>query len=213
MKTFFLLFLFSFSAWAKDTEFTTVFYDDAGTVYAGIKKTDKKTSPEIVRAQVVHFPFPKGEIVNLKMPQNVESHDVLGILPDREKLFIISHQSEEKIGGPTIHLYNTKKKSWKRIGKVVCPTVTKAKLATTNVVFFCESTGKKGKIRVTPKVLRLGKDRLYRSGYIRIPEFLLRYKKATLLLEGDAPHWKKLRIKNMGDKDVLYRADNLYKEN
>lgn len=213
MNKFLLFFLFSLSAWAKETEFTTVFYDDAGTVYVGIKQMDKIQEEEKISSQVAHFPFPRGDVTNLFPPDEAGKKDIIGILPDREKIFVISHKSEEKQGGPSLHLYNSKKKTWKRIGKVVCPTVTKVKLGITNMVFFCETTSKKGQTRTTPKVIRMGKDRLYRTGYVRIPEFLLRYKKAMLVLEGNAPHWKKLRIKNMGEKDVIYRADNLFKIN
>ena len=106
-------FMLSISAFAKETEFTTVFYDDAGTVYAGLKQYQDKKVSDLFEAQVVHFPFPKGDVENLNLPEVVQEHDVVGILPDREKLFIISHQSEVIKGGPTVHLYNSKKKKWK----------------------------------------------------------------------------------------------------
>lgn len=201
MKTL-LFFLFSLPALAAPTTtFTTVFYDDGGVVYVGLKHGEG----EKLESQVISFPFPPmGTRTKIPLPEEVAHRDVLGLIPDRQKLFVLT-------SGPMLHLYDQQKNEWKKIGKLDCPVFTKVQLSSTKMVFFCETgkPNKKGKVKVVGKALYFGKDRIFRSGTWRFPEFLLRYKGVNLLLEGDAPNWDKLRLKSP-DEERLIKAEDLF---
>ena len=200
--------LFSFSARAATSgniTFTTVFYDDGGIVYVGLKQGEGE-------AQVISFTYPPlGDRTKIPLPEEISHRDVVGLLPDREKLFVLTNGSGEKGDGPMLHLFDQKKNDWKKIGKLDCPTFTKVNLSATKMVFFCELPGlwRKGKPRVVAKTLSFGKERIYRKGTWRFPEFMLRYKGVALLLEGHAPTWDKLRLKSAQD-DRLIKAEELF---
>lgn len=204
-----LIFFFTLttSAFAANTTFTTVFYDDGGVAYVGLKHGDTTTE-----SQVVSFPFPPmGTRTKIPLPEEVKHRDVVGLIPDRQKLFVLTNGSGEKGDGPMLHLFDQKKNEWKKIGKVDCPVFTKVQLSSTRMVFFCETgkPNKKGKVRVVAKSLSFGKDRIFRSGTWRFPEFLLRYKGVNLLLEGDAPNWDKLRLKST-EEERLIKAEDFF---
>ena len=78
------------------------------------------------------------------------------------------------------------------------------------MVFSCEvGVTRKGKAKVQRKAILLKKDRLYRKGVWRIPEFLLRYKGQTVLLEGKAPVWDKLRLRSSEGEKTINASDIL----
>jgi hypothetical protein len=190
------------------TIFTTVFYDEGGIAYVGLKHGD--TNPE---SQIISFNFPPmGNRTKIPLPEEVLHRDVVGIIPDRQKLFVLTNGNGEKGDGPMLHLFDQKKNEWKKIGKVDCPVFTKVKLSSTRMEFFCEVPGVFGrhhKQKIVAKSLSFGKDRIFRSGTWRFPEFLLRYKGVNLLLEGDAPSWDKLRLKS-AEEERLIKADDIY---
>lgn len=190
--------------------FTTIFYDDGGTVYVGMKEFDKEKR-ESSQAQVAYFAYPLGEVSRIPLPEEIANRNIIGILPYKEKLFIITHQNEEKNDGPMIHLYNVQKESWKKLGQAACPAFTKVKLKANSVTFFCEQPAKKGKTKVRAKTISLGKERIYRSGTMRFPEFLLRYRGISLLLEGDAPNWTRMRIKSE-EKERFFLANEIFQQ-
>lgn len=200
MRALALLLLFSGAAHAAEIPiFTTIFYDSEGVVYAGLQRKND--------AKVVAFEFPDGARTHIDLPDDIAGRDVIGVLPDREKLFILTQGDDS----PRVDLYNQKKKTWKKIGAVKCAAFTKVKIAATSLTFSCEAgMTKKGKVKVLPKVIHLGRDRLYRSGIMRFPEFLLRYKGVSLILEGQAPTWEKLRLKTDGAKDRVYQAKEFF---
>lgn len=182
--------------------YTTVFYDDGGIVYVGLKHNGGE-------AQVMTFPFPPmGPRSKIPLPEEIQHRDVVGLLPDRAKLFVLTNGTGEAGDGPMLHLFDQKKNEWKKIGKVDCQTFTKVKLTATQMTFFCEVPGRK-KSRVVPKSLSFGRERIYRSGTWRFPEFLLRYKGVTLILQGNAPVWDKLRLKS-GEEERLVPAEDLF---
>lgn len=203
----FLLALGGQPGFAGDINFTTVFYDDGGVVYVGLKHGDGAGE-----SQIISFPYPPlGDRTKIPLPDEIAHRDVAGLIPDRHKLFVLTTGSGEKGDGPMLHLYDQKKNDWKKIGKVDCPVFTKVKLSATRMEFFCE-TGKKtrkGKPIVTAKSLYFGHERIYRAGTWRFPEFMLRYKGVMLLLQGQAPTWDKLRLKSDKD-DRLIKAEDLF---
>ncbi|MGZ3694637.1 MAG: hypothetical protein ACXWQO_10680 [Bdellovibrionota bacterium] len=216
MKTITLLFLALFSIpsfaapAAPKTTFTTVFYDDGGIVYVGLKHGD--TNPE---SQVISFPFPPmGTRTKIPLPEEVAHRDVVGLIPDREKLFVLTNGGGDTTDGPMLHLFDQKKNEWKKIGKVNCPVFTKVRLSSTQMTFSCETGAMVGRRnhkhqQIVQKSLSFGKERIFRSGTWRFPEFLLRYKGNTLLLEGDAPSWDKLRLKSP-EEERLIKAEDLF---
>lgn len=193
--------------------FTTVFYDDGGIVYVGLKHLEGDKT----ESQVISFPFPPmGTRTKIPLPDEVAHRDVIGLIPDREKLFVLTNSSEDKPEGPMLHLFDQKKNEWKKIGKVDCPTFTKVKLSSIQMTFYCEVNAAPSKKRrrrnrtpVVAKTLSFGKERIYRSGTWRFPEFLLRYKGMNLLLEGDAPNWDKLRLKS-SEEERLIKAEDMF---
>lgn len=179
-----------------DIHFTTVFYDDGGKVYVGLKRIKDGLS----ESQVITFPFPAGERTKLPLPEEIVRREVIGLVPDRQKLFVLT-QGEGPKSGPMLHLYDQARNRWKKIGGIVCPSFTKVNLSATKMVFFCEGplvkTRRGMKSTTVAKPLHFGGgERIYRGGTWRFPEFMLRYKSALLLLEGPAPVWEKLRIKS-----------------
>lgn len=191
------------------TYFTTVFYDDGGIVYVGLRRTNG----EEAESQVISFPFPSGNRDRLPLPEEVQHREVIGLIPDRQKLFVLTQGGEGKAIGPMLHLYDRAKNSWKKIGGIACPSFTKVKLSATQMTFFCEGatikTRRGPKTVTTPKPLHFKGERIYRSGTWRFPEFMLRYKSAMLLLEGPAPVWDRLRIKSeQGER--LMKAEELF---
>jgi hypothetical protein len=209
MKAFALILfaLVSPSSFAESIHFTTVFYDDAGIVYVGLKH-----GTGAGEAQIISFPYPPlGDRTKIPLPEEISHRDVIGLIPDRQKLFVLTSGGGEKLDGPMLHLFDQKKNEWKKIGKIDCPAFTKVKISSTKMVFFCEVPGsmRRGKLRVRAKTLRFGRERIYRTGTWRFPEFMLRYKGVVLLLQGEAPNWDKLRLKNEKD-DRLIKAEDLF---
>lgn len=196
----FIFFFLSSVSWASQAQFTTIFYDDGGVVFVGVKSLKETES----FAHLVTFPFEGGEQTSIKLPPELENRDLVGLIPERKKLFVLSQRESEKL---MLHRYNMEQEEWKKIGQVECPTFTKVKTAPTKVSVFCESTGKKRGSGVQVKNILLGKERLFRTGTWRFPEFLLRYKGVTLLLEGNAPAWNRLRLKSASGDRVIQAED------
>lgn len=200
-------FIFSLSALAETNYFTTVFYDDGGTVYVGLKKEGENSG-----SNIVSFPIAGGSKTVIALPKEISHREISGLIPDREKLFVLTTGKEEKFDGPMLHLFNQKKQEWKKVGQIQCPAFTSVKLSATRMVFYCEIPGKVNKLglpRVKPKILSYGKERLYRGGVWRFPEFMLRYRGVSLLLEGNAPHWERLRLKSESGERLFQSQDLL----
>lgn len=184
---------------AAEAHFTTVFHDDEQVVYAGLKRGEGS-------ATVVTLPFSAGERSVIPLPEPVAHRDVIGLIGQKEKLFVITSGGE----GPMLHVYDQTKKSWTKLGQVKCPSFTKARLSSTKITFSCEvGRFKRGKTRVTPKSISYGKLRLYRHGVWRFPEFLLRHKGRVAVLEGPAPRWDKLRLRSAEGERVLSASELL----
>lgn len=213
MALFIASLLFSFAQAAEiPTYFTTLFYDDGGLVYVGLKATNDDGSG----SQLVSFPFAGGEKTKIELPAELRSRSIVGVIPDRKKVFVISQIEEgEAKNSLMLHIHDLDQEVWKKIGQMECPTFTKVKTAAKAITVYCErktapsKKKKKGRSAgVQAKVFSLGKERLYRKGTWRFPEFLLRYKGVTLILEGNAPYWNRLRLKS-ADGDRLIKADDL----
>jgi hypothetical protein len=196
---------------ASNTQYTTLFYDDGGVVYVGLKKEAEGK----VESQVISFPFEGGARTRIPLPEEIESRDVIGLVPEKKKLFVLTQDSSLTKNNLMLHVFDGQKGSWKKLGQLSCPSFTKANLSATKMVFFCETdvvrNTKRGKSNaVVAKTLAYGKERLYRTGTWRFPEFMLRYKRVNLLLEGNAPNWNRLRLKSENGADRIFPADELY---
>lgn len=66
---------------------------------------------------------------------------------------------------------------------------------------------RRGKLKYKNKSLSLGAERIYKKGIVRFPEFLIRYGKLNISLEGLAPDWNKLRLKTDLKEQVVLAAD------
>lgn len=202
-------FAFSFTASAEEVIFTTVFYDDGGQVYVGLKKG----SGETAESQVLTFPYPMGDRIQIPLPEEIKGRDVVGLIPEKNKLFVLTHGATSAKDGPMLHVFDKDHNKWKKVGKVECPSFTKVKLDSRGMTFSCEvgtrKTRKGTKSVMASKTIRYGADRLFRNGVWRFPEFMWRYKGVTLLLEGPAPAWDKLRIKAAEGERIIH-ANELF---
>jgi len=207
----FLLFFAIAQAAEIPTYFTTLFYDDGGLVYVGIKtKSDEQSESQ---AQLVSFPFAGGEKTKIELPPELRTRWIVGVIPDRKKVYVISQDEETVHKSLMLHIHDLDKEIWKKLGQMECPTFTKVNTAPRTITVFCErkiapSKKKKRSSGVEAKQFSLGKERLFRKGTWRFPEFLLRYKGLTLILEGNAPYWNHLRLKSP-DGERIIRAEDL----
>ncbi|MGZ3651344.1 MAG: hypothetical protein ACXVB9_10795 [Bdellovibrionota bacterium] len=201
MKLFFLLFLLPLAAHAEKARFTTVFLDDEGVVYVGVKHGDS--------SEILSIPFKSGERTSIPLPSAITSRDVVGLITEKQKLFVLTTHIGEKDDGPMLHVYDRDKSRWSMVGKVICPVFTKVTLKPTQMIFSCEvGKSRKGKVHVTRKVIALKHDRIFRRGNLLFPEFLLHYKGKTVMLEGEAPNWDTLRLRSE-DGERTISADDL----
>lgn len=196
------LLFFALQAFASDPIFTTVFYDGEGVVHVGLKNDSE--------SRIASFTYPDGAPNHVSLPEEIRARTVIGVIPDREKLFVLSQSADHNDKTTRLDLYNQAAKNWKKIGAVDCIAFTKVRISVDRLVFACEWKMHRGRLRVRNKELRLGKERLYRTGIMRFPEFLLRYKSLAFILEGSAPSWDKLRIKNEGEADRVIPAGELF---
>jgi hypothetical protein len=209
---FLFFLLLSFDANAAQVNFTTVFYDDGGMVYVGLTRV-KGTKKE---SQVITFPFEGGNRVRIPLPAEIEDRDVVGLIPEKQKVFVLTHKSEGPKDGPILHVFDRDSGNWKKLGQLACPSFTKVNLSATKMVFFCEtpasvdSRGRRRGRSIVPKTISYGRERLYRQGTWRFPEFMLRYKGSFLLLEGKAPAWERLRLKSNDGSERVLQADELF---
>ena len=194
---------------ANDVTFTTVFYDDGGQVYVGLKKG----SDENAESQVITFPYPLGDRTQIPLPDEIKNRDVVGLIPEKNKLFVLTHSSRTEKDGPMLHVFDKDQNKWKKVGQVACPSFTKVKLTSRGMTFSCEAgvrkTRKGPKSIMVQKTIHYGSDRLYRNGTWRFPEFMWRYKGVLLTLEGPAPAWDKLRIK-AAEGERLMKAEDFF---
>lgn len=203
-----LLLLPAFAA-ANDVTFTTVFYDDGGQVYVGLKKG----SDEHAESQVITFPYPLGDRTQIPLPEEIKNRDVVGLIPEKNKLFVLTHSARTEKDGPMLHVFDKDQNKWKKVGQVACPSFTKVKLSSRGMQFSCEAgtrkTRKGPKSIMVQKTINYGSDRLFRNGTWRFPEFMWRYKGVLLTLEGPAPAWDKLRIK-AAEGERLLKAEDFF---
>jgi hypothetical protein len=203
---FFLVLLISaLPVFADDrATFTTVFYDDFGIVYAGLSKGSL--------VKVVTFPLaqPQEKKFYPTAPESFKDKRIVGFLPDKDKFFLVAITQK---GDTDPELYMHKKDKWKRIGTTHCENFTKAKLLRHKLTFFCEELNKKKKVVIKSRTISLGREKLFRSGVFRFPEFLLRYKNVMLVLEGRAPDWSRLRIKQEQETDeIVLEAEEVWNQ-
>jgi hypothetical protein len=200
-------FFLSFASIAKaaPARFTTVFLDDEGVVYAGIKHGE----PEV--SEVVSFPFQAGERTNIPLPATIANRDVIGLLTEKEKLFVLTAPvSNAEDDGPLLYVYNRDLGKWNKVGGIECPTFTKVTMKSTQMIFSCEvGKSRKGKTHIIRKTISLRKNPIFRRGVWRFPEFLLRYKGRTVLLEGSAPNWDRIRLRSPDNVERSIAADDL----
>lgn len=199
--------LFALPAFAAEVHFTTVFLDDEGVVYVGVKHGDNPGD-----AEVISFPFSSGVRTNIPLPEEIAHRDVIGLITEKKKLFVLTSGTGAKDDGPMLHMYDRGQNVWAKVGKVVCPAFTKVTLKTTQMIFSCEvGKTKRGKTIVQRKTIFLRKDhRIYRNGVWRFPEFMLRYKGRNVLLEGQAPVWDKLRLRTDSGEQRTITAKDLF---
>lgn len=209
LHTFFSILTLSFAPFSHsaDAYFTTLFYDDGGIVYVGLKKEEEGTGK--IEAQVITFPFQGGARTRIHLPEEIQNRDVIGLIPEKQKVFVLTHKSATEKDGPMLHVFDPAKGKWKKLGALACPSFTKAKLSSSRMTFFCETNKmirRRGerKPQVVAKSISYGAERLYRNGTWRFPEFMLRYKGVNLHLEGNAPTWDRLRLKSDGVDRVLH---------
>lgn len=215
---------------AEPARFTTVFFDDEGVVYVGVKHGTPAVS------EVVSLPFSSGERTNIPLPPAIAARDVIGLVTEKEKLFVLTvppvdpsavapagaeaaapknapapkGKAAAKADGPTLHYYDRDKGKWKEVGHIACPAFTKVTLKHTQMIFSCEvGKSRKGKTRIERRAISLRRSPIYRSGVWRFPEFLLRFKGRTAMLEGPAPIWDHLRLRNPDNSERVIRADDL----
>lgn len=198
---FLLLSLPAFSAPENQAHFTTVFFDDEAVVYAGLRQGDGES-------RVVALPFSTGERTIIPLPPEAAKNDVIGLvtedLPRRthprvKKLFVLSASPT----GPMLHVFDRTTNQWRKKGQVNCPSFTKVRLTSRSFSFSCEvGKARKGKARVQSKAIALGKDAVNRTGVWRFPEFLLRHKGRVAILEGPAPNWDRLRLRDNDENET-----------
>lgn len=192
---------------AETARFTTVFLDDEGVVYVGVKHGEPAVS------EVISLPFKSGDRTNIPLPAEISARDVIGLIPEKQKLFVLTSgmgAALQKGDGPTLHVYDREFGKWTRVGHVACPAFTKVTMQPRQMVFSCEvGQSKKGRARVVRKGIPFGKNRIYRNGVWRFPEFLLRYKGRTVLLEGPAPTWDRLRLRDAEGERTITAEDLL----
>ncbi len=193
------LLFFPVASGAAAPHFTTVFFDDEGVVYAGLKNT-------VGDALVISFPFHSGDRTVIPLPADTSRGDVIGLLTEKAKLFVLTSVSDHL----HFHVYDRDKSSWTPLGKVLCPSFTKARLSSKRITFSCEvGKTKRGKTRVSQKSISYGKERLYRKGIWRFPEYLLRHKGRVAVLEGYGPLWESLRMRTANDERTITASDLL----
>lgn len=190
--------------------FTTVFFDDEGVVYAGLQQADGQ-------ARVVAIPFATGERTIIPLPADAAANPVIGLVTEElrrrdpqkaKKLFVLTSMKE----GPALHVFDRAANQWRAKGKLKCPSFTKVRLSSSRFTFSCEvGRAKKGKVRVQQKAISLGKDPIHRTGVWRFPEFLLRHKGRVAILEGPAPHWDTLRLRDHSENERTITAADLLK--
>lgn len=190
--------------------FTTVFFDDEGVVYAGLQQADGQ-------ARVVAIPFATGERTIIPLPAEAAANPVIGLVteelrrrdqPKAKKLFVLTSAKD----GPALHVFDRAANQWRKKGQVSCPSFTKVRLSSHRFTFSCEvGKAKKGKVRVQQKAIALGKDPIHRTGVWRFPEFLLRHKGRVAILEGPAPHWDTLRLRDHNETERTITAADLLK--
>lgn len=210
MKALFLLLLLPFTAYmpahAEKARFTTVFLDDEGFVYVGVKHGGENGLSEIIT-----FPFDSGSRTSIPLPAEITQRDVIGLITEKHKMFVVTNHIGEANDGPTVHVYDRDHHKWSKIGHVVCPVFTRVMLKPTQLIFSCEAgtKGRKGKTKIARKTISLKKDRIYhRSGSLIFPEFMLHFHGRTLMLEGEAPNWDRLRLRSdSGERTIT--ADSL----
>jgi len=203
---FTILILFAPQVWAApDVHFTTVFLDDEGVVYVGVKRGDNPGD-----SAVISFPFSSGVRTNIPLPDEIAHRDVIGLITEKKKLFVVTNGNGEAGDGPMLHVYDRGRSHWSKVGQVVCPTFTKVTLKASQMIFSCEvGKSRRGKTHVQRKAISLRKDRIYRNGVWRFPEFMLRYKGRNVLLEGPAPVWDKLRLRTDEGEQRTISAEDL----
>ena len=206
MKALLLLLILPITAHAEKARFTTVYLDDEGQVYVGVKHGGDKGLSEIIT-----FPFDSGTRTSIPLPSEITERDVIGLLTEKHKMFVVTNRIGTADDGPTVHVYDRDHSKWTRIGHVVCPVFTRVTLKPTQMIFSCEAgkKGRKGKTTIARKTISLKKDRIYRrSGSLIFPEFMLRFHGRTVLLEGEAPNWDTLRLRSdAGERTIS--ADSL----
>ena len=186
----FLILFFSYSAHAAtDSFFTTVAYDGKNSLFLGWKKDDKE---EII-SKVLEYKIDDKTSHQISLPEGLNKSDVVGIIPDADNIAILTYKPEDKT--PRVHVLKRSTNTWKEKGKAPCLSFAKITLMKSRLVFHCESLNRRGKTRITRKNLELGKDRIDLRGFVRVPDFLIRYKGLQVFLEGMAPYWEKMRIR------------------
>ena len=109
-----------------------------------------------------------------------------------------------------LHVYDRDRGKWALVGKLKCPTFNKVVVKTSQMIFSCEAgKSRRGKGKVVRKTISLRRHRIYRHGVWRFPEFLLRYKGRTVLLEGPAPAWDRLRLRDTDKSERTISAEKL----
>lgn len=183
---------------------TTVSYDGREFLYIGAKKQDEGQNASSAVAVVSSKDFGHELIL---LPDSISKRDVIGVIPEGQKIFVLTQITSSQDDGPLLSVYNRESKKWKDIQSVDCPIFTKVGFRKKELVFYCERLTKRGKSKVRKKVLSLGSERIHRKGSMRFPEFLIRHRKLDISLEGLALSWDRLHIKKETEDKVLPAAE------
>ncbi len=183
---------------SSDSFFTTVAYDGKDSLFLGWKSEENVT-------KIVEYKVNENSSKEIALPKEMVGKDVIGIIPDTESLAVLTYTQNDKV--PLIHVLKRNSEVWHEKGKAPCLSFAKITLKKNRLVFHCERLTRRGRTHIDRKVFDLGKDRIFLSGFVRIPDFLIRYKDLQVFLEGQAPHWDKMRIRR-DDNDRFVSASD-----
>ncbi|OFZ20666.1 MAG: hypothetical protein A2X94_04095 [Bdellovibrionales bacterium GWB1_55_8] len=174
-------------------------------VFAGTLKTTSGMEPESAFWKIN---LRTGTTSSIELPAELRDREIVGILPAKQGVYVISQYTIEQGDQPLVHHFDTGPGRWKRVGQVDCPAFSVIHSSKKDLTFECEELDESGKTMPKKKSLALLKQFPVTARDLKIPQTQDAAASREVRLQGTPFEWDSLKVR-LDKKEKTYDASAL----
>lgn len=192
-----------------------VFSENSSKIFAGIREIIEFKSPTLMKKRkstLLELDVATGRGSFWSLPPGIQNREIIALVPSAAGIFVITQMTPDQDGLIKVHLFNSRKKIWKKIGQLDCSTPEKISTHSNKakeLVFSC----------VVESAERVSVEKSFSTNgislrpglVIRLPQESQKISGKMVVLEGDSYRWRQLRT-TQGHEEKSYNIENLMRK-